>query len=371
MPDYKAKQEITVIYGDDPYGMTRELLEAVNAAALIPYGASVAIKPNLVVARPASEGATTHPQIAAAVIDYLREHGFTRLFMAESAWLGASTGEAADICGFRTLSERKDVPFYDLKREAFVTRTAAGIPIEISRMILEADFIVNLPVLKGHCQTAVTCALKNMKGCISDGSKRNFHSMGLHRPIAALNTLLPPQLVVVDGVCGDLDFEEGGNPVFAGRMFAGTDPVLVDSYGARLLGYTSGEVGYIGAAEELGIGCSDLAEMMLIRLNECAALPMPAPTRRVRALTKFLREDKACSACYASAIHALARLEDDGLLDRLGEKLYIGRGFEGKRLDNAGIGSCCRGFSCSVAGCPPSAGEILDFITGSLNGNKK
>ncbi|MEG0942333.1 MAG: DUF362 domain-containing protein [Angelakisella sp.] len=350
---------ISVIYGGDPYDMTMTLLRSLNVAAVIPKTALVAIKPNLVVPKLPDEGATTHVRIAAAVIDYLRSRGFERLFLAEGSWVGDSTMEAAELCGYSRLSKATDVPFYDLKQDGFTTKTVGGISVDVSKRILEADYIINLPVLKGHCQTAVTCALKNMKGCISDRSKREFHSMGLHRPIAALNTLLPPQLVIVDGLCGDLDFEEGGNPVYAGRMFAGWDPVQIDSYGASLLGYSVAEVPYIGMAEELGVGSSCLAEDTIVELNCCAVGGDTASTRKLRALGKHLVEKDACSACYAAAVHALARMDEQGLLDTLGEKLYIGQGYKGKALDNAGIGNCCRGFSCWVPGCPPTASDIL------------
>lgn len=215
------KPNISVIYGNDPYEMTMALLRAMNAAAVIPHTAVVAIKPNLVVPKLPDEGATTHLPVAAAVIDYLCANGIDHIFMAEGSWVGDDTMAAASLCGYLRLSQQTGVPFYDLKKDGFTTKTAGGISVDVSKRILDADYIVNLPVLKGHCQTAMTCALKNMKGCISDRSKREFHALGLHKPIAALNTLLPPQLVVVDGICGDLDFEEGGNPVLAGRMLGG------------------------------------------------------------------------------------------------------------------------------------------------------
>lgn len=53
------------------------------------------------------------------------------------------------------------------------------------------DFLINVPVLKGHCQTKITCALKNMKGLIPNTEKRHFHAMGLHEPIAHLNAGAP------------------------------------------------------------------------------------------------------------------------------------------------------------------------------------
>ncbi|MEG1686930.1 MAG: DUF362 domain-containing protein [Angelakisella sp.] len=354
--------DICVMYGDDPYSMTRELLRRFSPS--LPQGGTVAIKPNLVLPSPAEEGATTHPQIAAAVIDWLREQGVTDLFVAESAWVGADTAEAARVCGFETLCKVKNVPFYDLKQDGFVTRTVAGVPMDVSRRMLEADLIVNLPVLKGHCQTGMTCALKNMKGCLSDSSKRQFHALGLHKPIAALNSILPRQLAVVDGICGDLDFEEGGSPVYGGCIYAGTDPVLLDCYGAVLLGFLPDEIAYLSMAAQLGVGSMALEQAVVAALNTAApGRARPVSARRVGRLAKHLCQDKACSACYAATVRALARLEDSGGLERLGEQLYLGQGWRGKHLDKAGIGSCTEGFRCTLPGCPPTAAAILAFLT--------
>ena len=52
----------------------------------------------------------------------------------------------------------------------------------------------------------MTCALKNLKGCLPDREKRRFHALGLQKPIAALGAALKPRLIVVDSICGDLDF---------------------------------------------------------------------------------------------------------------------------------------------------------------------
>ncbi|MEG2073424.1 MAG: DUF362 domain-containing protein [Angelakisella sp.] len=358
----EASSHISVIYGSDPYEMTMSLMTAMKVSDIIPKNAAVAIKPNLVVAKAPDEGATTHPRIAAAVIDYLRAKGIDNIFMAEGSWVGDNTMSAAELCGYLRLSQQTGVPFYDLKKDGFTTKTACGISMDISRRILASDYIINLPVLKGHCQTAVTCSLKNMKGCLSDSSKRHFHALGLHKPIAALNTLLPPQIILVDGICGDLDFEEGGNPVFAGRMFGGIDPVKLDSYGVSLLGYDLSDVPYIGMAETLGVGSSVIADDTVVELNCCTQVGNTASTRKLRALAKHIEPNNACSACYAAAVHALARLEEQGLLEELGEKLYIGQGYKGQSRDNAGIGNCCRGFSCWAAGCPPTAADILKFV---------
>ena len=97
--------------------------------------------------------------------------------------------------------------------------------MSIACRALDANFLIDLPVLKGHCQTRMTCALKNLKGCLPDAEKRKFHAEGLMKPIAALAAALRPKLVIVDSICGDLDFEEGGNPIRTNRMYLGADLV--------------------------------------------------------------------------------------------------------------------------------------------------
>lgn len=81
--------------------------------------------------------------------------------------------------------------------------------LKVCDTALQAEFVINMPVLKGHCQTKITCALKNNKGVIPNSEKRRYHTMGLHKPIAHLNTVVRNDFILVDNICGDLDFEEG------------------------------------------------------------------------------------------------------------------------------------------------------------------
>ena len=157
-----------------------------------------------------------------------------------------------------------------------------GMDMEVSDKVLSLDFLINIPVLKGHCQTLVTGALKNMKGCISDREKRKFHTRGLHRPIAYLNKIIKQDFILVDGICGDLDFEEGGNPVQMNRIFCGTDPVLIDSYIAENIGYRPDDVEYIRIAKDIGVGSTDLDRAEVIVLSKDKRLPNRHPHERYK-----------------------------------------------------------------------------------------
>jgi uncharacterized protein (DUF362 family) len=359
------KNEILVIYGKDPAAMAARLAEEADLAGLIgDREKRVGLKPNLVVSRPASEGATTHPEIAAGLIAYLKKNGFANLAILEGSWVGDHTAEAFSVCGYAKLAKETGVELIDTQKDRARVQDCKGMNIEICESALAIDFMINLPVMKGHCQTLLTCALKNNKGIIPNREKRRFHSLGLTRPIAHLNTVARNDFIVVDGVCGDLDFEEGGNPVYAGRIFAARDPVLCDAWAAGQMGYAVSEIPYIGLAEKLGAGSADVSKAALRELGggeaAAAAGRAPRPQGKIRELAEHIAEEEACSACYAGLVYALSRMSRTER-GRLGEKVSVGQGFRGKK-GKLGIGRCCSGFSAFCPGCPPGGAGVLKFL---------
>ena len=354
--------EIRIIYSDDASYMTRRLAESYELAGKIgSRDSSIVLKPNFVVASPEEEGATTHIGIIRTLVEYLQENGFRNITIAEGSWVGSATEEAFSSLGINKLGREKNVKVVNLKRDSFRRMSYKGISMEIAETILNADYLINLPVLKGHCQTRMTAAMKNLKGCLSDRSKREFHNLGLIKPIAALNGLVHPDINIVDSICGDLDFEEGGNPVKTDRMFLTEDAVLADAFGASLMGFSPDEIGYIPLAASYGIGSDDLDDIELIELNRPSAVAQ-RPSGAVARLASYTAPDMACSACYASLIHALKRMDDNGSLRSLkGVRIACGQGYKGRNPE-IGTGSCCRGAAKSVPGCPPSATDILKML---------
>ena len=166
--------------------------------------------------------------------------------------------------------------------------------------------------------------------------------------------------MLVDNICGDLDFEEGGNPVTMNRIFCCKDPVLCDSFVCQTMGYRVDEVEYIGLAEQMGVGCADLAKAKITRLNESSAAPQHS-TRQIRRLAAYAAPDSACSACYGSLIYALHKLEQEYGPLSLPQKIAIGQGYQGK-TGEVGVGRCTCQFRQSVSGCPPTAADICEFL---------
>lgn len=186
--------------------------------------------------------------------------------------------------------------------------------------------------------------------------------MGLHRPIAYLNKAIKQDLILVDGLMGDLNFEEGGHPVQMNRILAAKDPVLLDSYVASLIGFELGEVPYIQIAESLGVGSANLENANVHELNHAQSSPEISNIPKFAGFAEYIEEREACSACYGSLVHALDRLRERGELNKLKSKLYIGQYYRGECLEGIGIGSCTRDFHRCIIGCPPKAKDILDYL---------
>lgn len=346
---------LTINYGSDLVKVTYDTLAASDIKTYLKSGMEVALKPNLVNTTPPSNGATTHPEVVEGIIKFLIDFGIKNIKIMESSAVGYNTKKAYKVCGYEELQKKYGVPLIDLKNTPVKTLSSGGLDIKIAEAALNAEFLINVPVLKAHCQTRLTCCMKNLKGCIPESEMKRFHSLGLHRPIAALSDLLPVHYCVVDGICGDLSFEEGGSPVEANRIIAGRDPVEVDTYCAELIGYRPEDIGYLTPYKGI------------IKVVELNADQKPARQQKSARLSERysgnIEEDMACSVCYAALVFAMHRAGRGG-----SQKLCIGQGFKGKSSGNStgknciGIGNCTRSFTNCVEGCPPKAVDIIEAL---------
>lgn len=340
--------------GNDAKSMARLLLEAIKPEAGLAKNAGIALKPNLVVAKSWKSGATTNPAICEAVIEYFFERGYSNICILESSWVGCDTRDAFRVCGYDGLSKKFGVELVDIKKDNYVKREYGGLSIDVSRRALEADMLINLPLIKGHCQTKVTCALKNMKGLIPDREKRRFHSLGLHKPIAYLGRMIAPALTIADGTCADPGFEEGGNPKSMNVMAAGVDSVLIDAYAAKLLGYGPYDIEYIKIAEQIGAGSADIESAEIVNVSGGGAAMRRGHSDELEAARAHIEQRDACSACCANLLGALRRIGGQNLGDM---KICVGQGFKGKSGE-IGSGDCTSGFKRCIKGCPPDIEHI-------------
>ena len=158
------KNEIYIKSGTQYKKMTKELLAQCDLVSQITdKKIKIGIKPNLVSPSEASWGATTHPEIVAGIIEYLQENGYENIAILEGSWVGDKTKESYEVCGYQELSEKYQVPFWDMQEDKGIEYDCKGVKLNVCERVENIDFLINVPVLKGHCPTKITCALKNMK----------------------------------------------------------------------------------------------------------------------------------------------------------------------------------------------------------------
>ena len=334
----------------------------------------VLLKPNLVVSSPASGGATTTPAIVEGLIEWLAGYGYSNIIIAEGSWVGDSTAKAFKVCGYTALAQKHNIPLIDLQKDSSVKRETPLGEFKICKTIADLEekggSLINLPLVKGHGQTRMTCALKNLKGCIPNSEKKRYHTLGVHKPVAYLNTLIKQAFALVDALNPDPYWEEGGSPQKRDLLLLAKDPVAIDSYACRLLGLSDEDVAYLSTSDKLGIGEGHTSDEEIINLDDTAIEEISlnqAQSEIKKWIDSIVDQKSACSSCFGNLSSALRYMQGKNpeIITRSIPSLCIGQEFKGKSLSSnrRGIGICTvsKG-NKALRGCPPSRESMLTFL---------
>lgn len=246
--------------GDVCEAVGKALSAVLGSEASSTAGKKVLLKPNLLSAREPARGVTTHPAIVAAAIDYFRDRG--ALVSVGDSPGGAIRGirRVWQNTGMLEVCEAKGVPLVNFEASGWTSRCVNGRSYEITKAILDFDRIVNLPKLKTHILVLLTCAVKNMFGCVPGFRKSALHLAhprpdAMSRAIVDVFSLVRPWVTLVDGI----DAMEGNGPSSGslrhlGLIAAGRDCVALDSALARVVGVDPLRVPTTREASDRGLG---------------------------------------------------------------------------------------------------------------------
>ena len=247
---------------DDACHSLARALELCRGLEGLEPGYTVLIKPNYVglPRRPyvPPYGVVTTTLVLEALIRLLRDHGCRRILVGDGGLVmpevETGTGITMEILGVPALARRYGIQPVDLNQGPFLELESEGLALKVSRLALEADFLISLPVLKTHSQCRVSLALKNLKGCLHLRSKQVCHDAGLHLDanVARLARALYPDLAVIDG-----RYALAQGPFATGRarradlILAARDALDADLVGAELLGHPPQEVAHLAETARL------------------------------------------------------------------------------------------------------------------------
>lgn len=230
----------------------------------------VLLKPNMLSAKNPERAVTTHPLLVEAVAREVRRCGGVP-FVGDSpggavrgvkrVWSNTGMEEMADRAGIELVNfEASGSEGIDFGRYTFF----------VSKPVLDADVIINLPKLKTHSLTLLTCAVKNMFGVIPGFRKGEFHKL-FPKPgefaemLVHLYKLVTPSLNIVDAVVAmEGNGPSSGRPFDLGVLLAGEDGVAVDAVVSRMIGFPDGFIDTTRLAARMELGEENIEEIDLL-----------------------------------------------------------------------------------------------------------
>jgi uncharacterized protein (DUF362 family) len=258
--------EIFVAKDGSPSDMTSKVIKALGGIGkFVKKGSKVVIKPNIAWNRSPEQAANTHPEVVATVVSLCKSAGASSIIVTDVTcdpwnvtYVVSGIKEAVERAGGIIKPPEK---FRKVAIPSGVVLKEAEIPEDI----LDADVLINIPVVKVHGSKAkVTISMKNWMGAVRD--RGYFHRTDLNQCIADISSFLKPSLTIIDATRILLtNGPKGPGTVKETKIVAGgTDFVALDAFGATLLGIDPSEVRHIQIAKEFGLGESDLSKVKIL-----------------------------------------------------------------------------------------------------------
>ncbi len=307
---YSSDKRVAIASGDRRILM-EEALNLISVPERLKPTTKVFIKPNLVRVPSASPyarvkgayeptitptGDINHRESIEALLKYLTGLGVRDITVGEASG-GGETPVIYRALALYELAEEYKANIVDLNYAESVNVPVKGLVLDhlwVPKVVLEAQFTINLAVLKTHGNTAVTLALKNWGIGIPPGRYYGSNKAGtrwlgadgalpihnrvpvqrvmgqevaVSKVIADVCLAKTPDLSIIDGYTV-VDYESVGarnNRIRDSNLvIAGYDMVAVDAVGARIMAIDPEKILHIKYSEELGLGTTDSSKIKTI-----------------------------------------------------------------------------------------------------------
>jgi uncharacterized protein (DUF362 family) len=222
---FRAKEDINDI-----------LKEAVADSGLRGKG-TIFIKPNL--SHPEYlPGVVTSPELMRELVCLLRD-GNSEVIVGESNGFNYPCWSAFEKTGVEAAVKKAGGSVINLSEDRVVeVKFQGNTPLKrlfLPKTILDADAVVDLPLMKTHEFTAYSGAIKNLFGCVPSNRRIYLHPY-LPEVFYRLYTLFKPQLTIMDARIGiEGNGPTKGKPVKMGLMLTSNDALAIDITAAKVM----------------------------------------------------------------------------------------------------------------------------------------
>jgi uncharacterized protein (DUF362 family) len=254
----------------DPREITRRAIAAIGGIErFVKKGNDVIIKPNICTAYyPFEYAATTNPEVVAALVQLCLEAGAKRVRVMDFPFGGSaqdSYGKSGIGAAVKTAGGATEAMSNMKYRDVQIPQGKRLKQWKVYGDIQDADVVINVPIAKDHSGATLTLGMKNLMGVVLD--RNGMHSRGLHQSIADINTVVRPQLTVVDAIrILTNNGPTGGNLNDVKKLdtvIASADIVAADAFATTLFNMKPADIDYIRFGNEMGLGKMDLKSLKI------------------------------------------------------------------------------------------------------------
>ncbi len=251
------------------------LVEALNLLPLenlIQVEDTVVITPNWVKNLPPETGTVVGPETLRQLIRYIKGKNPQRIVIAVGSG-GSPTPQVFEEVGYRPIVEEEGVEFIDLNYGPYTEiklNHHAPASTRLNQLYEETDVLISFTQIKVHEEATVSLGIKNIALGWPPAEIHGFPKKeqgihtDLHNFIRAMSEKMTIDLTILSGDQGMVGTgPDGGRPVNADLIIAGTDPVAVDVVGSRLLGFRPQAINYLDQLIRAEYGQGDLAKVTM------------------------------------------------------------------------------------------------------------
>ena len=234
-------------------------------SAFVKPGDRVLLKPNLLTgARPTKE-CVTRPEIVYCVAKLVQEAGGLP-FLGDGPAFGSAQG-VAKANGYLPLIEELKVPIVEFSGQRYKTVGDEFDHLLLSKEVMNADVVINLPKVKSHVQITLTMGVKNLFGCVPGKMKAWWHMEAgkdadrFGQMLVETARTISPNLTILDGILGhEGNGPSGGEPRELGLLAASADVFALDRAIVAVLQVDPDRIPTVRMSRRLGL-CPELEEI--------------------------------------------------------------------------------------------------------------
>ncbi len=361
---------VTVTKGSNPENAVHKLVDLLGG---LPLKGKVLIKPNIAHNRPAP--VTTNKDVIKKLITYLTDAeeilvgdsaSYPTKHVMNRSWERILEGTGLKEAIREVGGEVVDFDQYEFVEVEIQENKVLRKPL-ISKLIFDADHVINLPVMKMHHMTTITLCLKNLQGIIHDSQKTFAHLDNLHQKLVDIYRAVKDKftLNIIDGTIAMEGHGPGlGTPVYLNTLVASLgDAIACDAVGCAIMGVDPFGIAHVRLASAQGLGEGRLDHINIVgdqidKVKHYFALPDLAISGVYDRIDVY--QGGTCQYCKAIVKTALESLKKKGDISLVKDmQVVVGKNpsepYTESSLDII-VGDCACESDCQgirIPGCPP------------------